>query len=227
MENIMNQDPKHEDRARYEALLLQSKKMKRKLLFVLGGVLAGILLLVGVMALVNHLATPSAPTPPELNITFYDPYPGDIMQNKDYLELDRRVEYCDNPSGYGQKVSVTEENREEFDANVLFLCDYVQTIIDGDCNAYNAMFNDAYFKKNDPQEAFTPQMVYDIKLRYYTQESRDLITYRLDYKIYRNDGNFRRDIGSDASRPQYVTLRISEDGVIAIERLITEYNVLQ
>ena len=44
MENIMNQDPKHEDRARYEALLLQSKKMKRKLLFVLGGVLAGILL---------------------------------------------------------------------------------------------------------------------------------------------------------------------------------------
>ena len=228
MEYTMNQDPKRVDRERYETMRLQSEKMKKKLLCIIVGVLAVIALLIAVIFFVDWIQLQKdRPEIPDLDITFYPPYEGDIMENEEYLGLNRNVMYCDNPSGYGLTMSVTDENREEFDANVLFLCDYVQTIIDGDCDAYNSFFNETYFKENDPKEDFSQQMVYNIKLRYYTQESKDLITYRLEYMIRRNDGTFRRDIGSDASRPQYLTLRVSEDGQISIERLNTEYNVLK
>ena len=224
----MNQDPKQVDRERYEALRLQSEKMKKKLLFILAGVLVVIVLLIAVILLVDWIQLQKdRPEAPELDITFFPPYHGDIMENEEYLGLNRNVMYCDNPSGYGLTMAVTEENRKDFDAGVLFICDYVQTIIDGDCDAYNSFFNEAYFKDNDPQGEFSQQMVYNIKLRYYIRESKDLITYRLEYMIRRNDGTFRRDIGSDASRPQYLTLRFSEDGQISIERLTTEYNVLK
>ena len=48
------------------------------------------------------------------------------------------------------------------------------------------------------------------------------VTYRVDYMIRKNNGTFRRDVGSDAIRPQYVVLLVSPDGSdIAIENVYT------
>ena len=44
-------------------------------------------------------------------------------------------------------------------------------------------------------------------------------TYELCYKLFENDGSLRRDVGSDAIVPLYVTLRVTPDGEIAIEDL--------
>ena len=87
--------------------------------------------------------------------------------------------------------------------------------------------SDNYFKKNQPQAAFNPQMVYDIEIRYQGGEDQTngdrLELYVLSYKIYQNDGSFHRDIGSDMSRDRVITLRVPQDGGITIENLITYY----
>ena len=57
-----------------------------------------------------------------------------------------------------------------------------------------------------------------------TDENGDkLVTYILEYMIYQNDGTFRRDVGSDAIRPQHVTLRVSPSGDMHIEKIVTIY----
>ena len=220
----MDQKSRDAQRARYEELRVRSGKMKKRLLIVIAAVIGAIFLLVGVTALIGSMTDGREnPFPDVEGNEFYPTYQGDIMQNKGYLELDREVDY-DN--SYGLTQSINEENREEFDLTVLFLCDYLQTIIAGDANAYNACFNETYFKSVKPMGAFSPQMLYDMKIVYQSEEEGEkgarLITYRLEYMIYRNDGTFRRDVGSDAMRPQFVTLRVSADGSIAIERLLTQ-----
>ena len=47
------------------------------------------------------------------------------------------------------------------------------------------------------------------------------VTYKLDYMIYRNDGTFRRDIGSDAIRSQYLVLDCAADGSITVRDLVS------
>jgi hypothetical protein len=155
---------------------------------------------------------------------FSPTYQGDIMEYKKYLDLDRSVKYCADPSGYGMTQAITEENQKDFDAGVLFLRDYIQTIVAGDAEAYNACFSEAYFEHNDPQKSFTPQMVYGSVITYLSEQTdgdSKLVTYKLEYMIFENDGSFRRDILSNASREQRVTLRLTPSGQITIEKLIT------
>ena len=203
-----------------DALKTQSKGMRKKLVVALIAVTAAILVLVLVLFLIESLSRPKLPELPEYE--FYPTYQGNIMEYDRYLDLDRQVYY----SEMGTTTSITEENREEFDPAVLFLYDYVQSIIAGDHTRYNQFFSDSYFKECDPQTPFSPQMLYRIVITYQSTEEEagdKLITYRLDYMIFENDGTFRRDIESDASRPQIVTLRVTPNGEIAIEKLITNY----
>ena len=210
-----------EQQARYNAMLENSKRMKKRILIILGCVLAGLLLLflcVQVLQWVQalHASKNNAKDP---NISFYPTYEGDILKNEQYLERNRLVYYCDDPYGYGVTKAITNENRSEFNAQVLFLYQYVQLIIAGDEDAYNACFSEDYFKDADPQGPFSPQMLHNIKIRYYMRESANVVTYRLDYMIYRNDGTFRRDIGSDVSRYQLITVRTDGNGEIWIDEI--------
>ena len=69
-------------------------------------------------------------------------------------------------------------------------------------------------------------MLYQCKITYIddgTDGADKLMVYRLEYMIFRNDGSFRRDIASDASRPQNVLLRVTPDGRISIENISTIY----
>ena len=72
-----------------------------------------------------------------------------------------------------------------------------------------------------------PNQKCQIKIHFLSESKQGeerLITYRLEYMIHRNDGTFRRDVGSDASRPQDITVRVGTDGKILIERLVTIYS---
>ena len=73
---------------------------------------------------------------------------------------------------------------------------------------------------------FTQQMLYQICIYYCGAETdgdgSQRVTYRVDYMIRKNNGSFRRDVGSDAIRPQYVVLLVSPDGQsIAIDDVYT------
>ena len=209
-----------------ETAVEQTRRMKKRILIVGAAVLAVLLLLFLTLWLVDHLANRNAGAP-DGDYEFYPPYDGDIMENEEYLELNRMIDYCNDPQGYGLRQSITEENEEEFDASVIFLRDYLQTVIAGDASAYNAYFNNVYFEDNQPKTAFYQQMLYNMVIYYESTEKQDggdsLTTYRLEYMIYRNNGSFHADVGSDAILPRHVTLRISPDGTIKIEGIRTSY----
>ena len=215
---------------RLRRLKAAAKQNKRRVVIVCAAVLVGIALLFGAVTLIEHLSN-RPPKIPEYDFQFYPTYRGDIMKYAPYLALDRQVYYCEDPSGNGLRTAVNEENMTDYNTKVLFLYLYFQTIIAGNSEAYNSYFNDTYYQTSQPLEAFSPQMLYEMEIIYQGSEAQadgdTLVSYRISYRIHRNDGSFRRDIDSDASRPQTVTLRVSADGDISIERLVTHYIVVK
>jgi len=220
--------PQKENEEQYALLLEKSKKMKKKMIKV-GTILLGvIILMLGIVLLVDHFAQPRVtPNIPEGTFDFYPPYDGDILTSAEYLALNRTVMYFENPSGYGMGLEVNSETREMFDFEVWFLYEYIQAIVRGNAEQYNAFFNDTYYRKNAPMKRFAQQMIYETSIyrRSETIEKNGdkLISYRLEYKIHRNNGQFRNDVGSDGIRPQNLTLRVSNDGTVKIESLVTVF----
>ncbi len=212
------------EKEKYDQLKTRSKKAKKRLLIALIVILGVIALMIAAVAVLEKRVSDQPIDEPTYNYVFYSPYDGDILQNEDYIGLDRELDYCDDPSGLGRTVSVNEENRLSFDASVLFFCDYLDTLVYGNATAYNRLFHESYFAKHERVSEFNPQMIYDPLLVFVNEEKDEmdrLVTYQLTYKIYRNDGSFRRDVGSDAARPQNITLRVSANGNISIVDILT------
>ncbi len=202
----------------------KKQPQKKKILIAIGVVLGILALLWGVLELVTYLDARKKAEPPEYHYEFDTVYNGDIHEYRPYLNLDRQIYYCADPAGYGLTQAVTEENREDFSPEVLFLCDWLNTVVDGDADAYNGYFNQTYFQNVEPQKPFAQQMLYNIHLTYHSEQKEGndrLVTFTVEYMIRHNNGTYRQDIESDASRPQRVTLRVAEDGTLAIERLLT------
>jgi hypothetical protein len=61
------------------------------------------------------------------------------------------------------------------------------------------------------------QMLYDMRIEPYATED-ETPAYLLEYKIYRNNGTFRRDIGSNAARTLLVFLTY-EQGTPCIDAM--------
>lgn len=221
----MNEEKKIENDY-YQKQLQRSKQMRRRVCMILFGAIGVFLLLFGAAFVIERIGKSSEREIPEGGSEFYPTYEGDIMENEEYLGLNRQVSYCSDPSGYGLTTSITEENREDFDDCVLFLYDYLQTIIAGDHEAYNRFFNQTFFEDNESKSAFSQQMLHNIKISFISevQEGQQWIkVYRMEYMIHRNDGSFRRDVESDAIRPQEITLRVGADGTPLIEKIVTLY----
>ena len=131
------------------------------------------------------------------------------------------ITYCANSDGTGLRTEVTEES----DSKVRFLALFINSVIMGDNQAYRSYFSEAYLSNNSlPQ--FTQQMLYDICIYYQGSEvqkdGRTFYVYRLEYMIRKNNGTYRRDIGSDMIRPQYVVLSISRENEIKVENVYTQ-----
>ena len=144
----------------------------------------------------------------------------DIFEDAEYKECDNRVFYYDPDTG--ATYSVEKEELAQYDAHVRFFYDYFQSVIMGDAVAYAAYFTDDY--EGDIPKDFTMQMLYDIRVQpYYSAETGEH-TYLVEYRILKNNGTFRRDIGSKVSRAQLYTLR-EEYGEYRIERIrpFTQY----
>lgn len=205
----------------------KNQQQKKKILIAIGAVVCALALLWGILELVTYLDEKKKVKPPEYHYEFDTVYDGDIHEYRPYLNLDRQIYYCADPAGYGLTQAVTKETREDFSPEVLFLCDWINTIINGDADAYNRFFNQSYFENVEPQKPFAQQMLYKISLTYHSEQKEGnerLVTYTVEYMIRHNNGTYRQDIESDASRPQRVTLRVAEDGTMAIERLVTVHS---
>lgn len=124
--------------------------------------------------------------------------------------------------GYDRYVHVKEGNLTEavldtnigsFGEEVLFFTKYFDIIIAGDCEEYNKLFTAEYYKSHGEKEPFTPQMLYDIlieKLSVTTENQITTCAFDVSYKIFENNGTFRDDIYSDASKTLYIEIDNSE-----------------
>lgn len=215
---------REERRARYEELMERTQRMKKRMIVISLSALALVAVLFGVLIIAEYAKMRKAAEPPVYEYVFSPTYDRPFTENASYMALDRKIYYCHNADGSG----LTEElNENASDRAQAFLYLYMQVVQGGNAEVYNALFNANYFAENEPQAAFSPQMIYDTRIRYYsktTAENGDLIqSYLLDYKIHENDGSLRRDIGSDMSRTQYIALRVPQSGAVTIEDLYVIY----
>ncbi len=133
--------------------------------------------------------------------TFYPAkYDIDVTEDRRYMELDRSIHYKNG----AVTVMVTEEELGSYNAAVQFFDTYFKTVVKGDADTYNTFFTDFYYETNEPYVAFAPQKLYDIEIEQLNEKSEDsgLVrwTFNVKYKIHRNNGTFRNDIDSDASK---------------------------
>lgn len=99
---------------------------------------------------------------------------------------------------------------------------YAQAMINGDADAYNALFSEKYLSEHDAQKDFPMQRVYDFSATCYsehtfTDEELDgqyegVTQYRYEvlYSIQYNDGSVRGDMGSGVLKPIYMEILIDK-----------------
>lgn len=158
---------------------------------------------------------------PELDYEFYVPLEDEetnIYLDQEYMKKDRTLYYTDE---MGQTWLITEGSKNN-SIGVTFFSLYFYALEQGDEDTLNGLLSDNIEKYDD----FTMQRVYAKEVKYLQGEKIDdetySIIYSLDYNIMKNDGSFRRDIGSDMSRTQYVTLYYNSEGAW-IEDIKYEY----
>ena len=205
------------------SLEMMKQRQKKNLRLVLW-IFAGVVLLSLVTLLLLDWLLPKPEETPERDIYFYPVNEENIFENQDYLALNRFVYYCDDPTGYGLTTQITDEDRMSFDAEVRFAEEYLNILTYGDAFALRSMCTETYLKEHSIPD-FTQQMVYESRIVYYSAEGQKdgsrLVTYRLEYKIHENNGTYRRDVGSDSAKPEYLVLWISADGTqIKIENIL-------
>ena len=156
------------------------------------------------------------------DISFYpidDPL--NTPDNEEYLQYDSRMFYH-NPFE-GVTYSIEPETLEQENEDIVFFYRYFEAIRMGNTHAYADMFASDY--REEIASDFTPQLLYDITV-YPQTESGEIVSYRLEYRIFRNNGSFRDDVGSDTIRSQQVVLT-KEGGHLKIARVSTNTSYLK
>ncbi len=132
--------------------------------------------------------------------------------------------------------SLLPENYEKEGPAVKLLTDMIIAIQNGDSDTYNSIFSSAYLISEGKRKAagsdtpekyqnytdeqylelgrqrdFTMQQIYDVYITFVsettdTSSDTKTYTYEVEYKIRKNNGTFRTDLGSDAPRPQTITI---------------------
>ncbi len=134
---------------------------------------------------------------------FYEPQwgvaPEDRDDYEDWAGYDRSVMVRDGAVSDG----MTDENETSFREEVRFFRKYFEAIAAGDADAYDRLFTTSYGASHGRTPAFTPPPIYEQEIERVKTEhagANSYYTFNVYYKIYHNDGTFRKDIYSDRSR---------------------------
>ena len=200
-------------------------KAKIRLLIIVGVVFSLLLLLVLASVLIDMYESNQEPTNNEINFDFYVPdYNEDIFQNEEYI--DKIAGGFISLEKNGTTVGINRESASEYGNEVDFIVEMLYDIINGDHTEYNSRFSSEYYKDHARKEKFTMQMLYDVKISYVSEKIVDTdngkyteYVYTIEYRILRNNGTFRRDIGNGA-RLQYLTIT-DKTGELRIDALVT------
>lgn len=210
-----------------------TRRLKRNMLIVLAVLVVFAIVGIPVINLLDRLQSSSGEEEtvhrPPSSIIFATPnYDYDIMEDMDYLQLNRRIYHCDDRTGMTEEL--TDKNLQAYGSAAVVLRSYINAVIAGDADALNALFSANYYLRHDPESPFTMQRLYDIKLTKVAEEDKLLdgrrytqYEYQVEYKIRLNDGTFRTDIGHDESKKQYFILSDSVTGEVLIDQILNYY----
>ena len=201
------------------------ESLKKKRLIALVAVIIAFVIL-ALLNTIDFTGTPSvstnAPYAPDTlpDIDFYPAPDGDLSMDKNYVKEDRTPSY----TSADQTVDDLSESLDSPYSN--FFVTYLDALKRGDHTALNALHSEVYFRNHAPYGSFSRQLLYDVEIRYLykdkitTAESeadrqyvgRYLTYFEVEYKIYHNDGSFRRDIVDDMAIVQIFTLLPDQNG---------------
>ena len=167
-------------------------------------------------AIIENMFKKDEPTV-EYNFFFYTPdYDTDIMNDPEYIELDRSVALTEGA------VKMYNVDLDEFEGTSV-IKDYLDAMINGDATAYAGVFTDEYKQepKNFIPERFPQQRLYNITVERLTEpymfKETDLEgkytgiirhVFSVSYMIQYNTGTVRNDIDSESMRP--ITVEVFE-----------------
>ena len=228
------------------ATITKKKNLKKKRLIVLFAALAVLLLLIFLNTLDFESSpteqAPPAPYAPETYpiFDFCEPdYESNIFDNPEYKVLDHSIHYTFNNQSVSLNNTLKTLDHESYDPDFdAFFVNYFTALAKGvktsaDTMAFNAFYSDVYFRNHTSFTRFAPQKVYDIDIvrrtneQIITSEEKEedaiyvgstLTSFEVRYKIYQNDGTFRRDIISDDVIVQYIDL-LRHDGKLTINAI--------
>ena len=227
----MNQEPNNfaeQSRQASEA----TKRLKKRMVIVL---VCMVVFVAIALPLISYLETlentpgqePVQTQKPNTFIPYEADWDLDIMKDEGYLAKDRSVYYCD--SRYGITEVLDEKNKDKYGPAVSLLNNMIGYIIQGDYESYNELFSENYFKTegNEPEDPFTMQQLYDIKLTLIkeTEKTEDGKRYtqyefEVEYRIRHNNGTFRTDIDEGESKKQYFILSDSISKDVLIDQIL-------
>lgn len=193
--------------------------LKKKRLIVLFSLVA-VFVILALLNTIDFSGTPeistNAPYAPDTlpEHHFYPAPDGDLSNDAAYVKEDRTPAYIDQ-----------NNNEEDLTASLdapfgKFFIDYLAALKNGDHAALNALYSEVYCRNHAPYSPFTKQLLYDVTIKYLykdTIKTADtaadkaylgwhLTYFEVSYKIYRNDGSFRRDIVDDMTIVQVFTI---------------------
>ena len=217
----------------FRAARESTRRLKRNMIIVLVCMVAFAVVAIPLINILDKLQngedTEETGKLPPSSIIFATPdYEYDIMQDEEYLQLNRRIYHCDERSGLTEEL--TDKNIGGYGPAARVLREAINAIIAGDADAYNSLFSDNYYANNEPESPFTMQRLYDIKITKVNETIKSgekgkytQYEYEVEYKIRLNDGTFRTDIGHDESKKQYFILSDSVTGDVLIDQIL-DYN---
>ncbi len=211
-----------------------TRRLKKRMLIVLGILLVFAIIALPLIRLLDGLLVngreEETTKKPGSSIIFYEPnYDYNILSDAEYLNLDRTIYYTDKRSGLTEAIDPDRVNT--YGAAIPVLYDMIDALIHGDAEAYNALFSENFYANHEPEQPFTMQRVYDVQLtkinetQVKPENGRNYIQYEYEvtYKISKNDGTFRTDIGHDESKKQYFVLSDSTTNKVLIDQILA-YN---
>ncbi len=203
------------------------KKTKKAIIIVFAAICGFIVLCYAAAYAISKIGTGEPAETSNVYRFEYPNYDEDIFKDKKYMGYDRSVYYT-SAEGY-MTVSIDRDDlsgvSESYREAVLFLMDYIDAMINGDVEKYNSCYDPSYYTNGKkPKEKFTQQKLYMIKLtavdRWYEDSESSGVTYYnigIEYMIKNNNGTLRNDMGSDATRIIYLTIK-EANGKFAITK---------
>ena len=198
--------------------MIKNFKTSKIVIFLSIGIFAFVLIFFAIYVLGGEKNTPNAP---EYDFIFHEvDFSTDILSDPDYLALDRSISFKQG----NQTITIDRTFRSE-NGTVEFMLDYLDCIISGDYKSYGEFFSKLYFETEKIPEIFTMQRIYEITIEFLgetptVESNKNYTEYRLslDYKINRNDGTLRNDMGSDCFRTQYFLIT-NREGELKIDTI--------